>query len=56
MKLWKEDLLENIFKITQMIVGIYCQSRDMEDFRNLQGNLSSVTLKGNLMEIKVISI
>ena len=41
MELWKEDLLLDIFnlKITHGIFDIYCQSKDMTDFRNLHGKL-----------------
>ena len=39
MKLWKGDLLVNIFKFTQEIFSIYCQSKDMADSHNLQGKL-----------------
>ena len=47
MKLWKEDLLANIFKFAQGIFDIYCQlqSKDMTDFHNLQGKLVPVTLR-----------
>ena len=35
MKLWKGDLLVNIFKFTQDIFSIYSQSKDMADSHNL---------------------
>ena len=36
MKLCKKDLFVNIFKCTEGIFDIYCQSKDMADFHNLE--------------------
>ena len=44
MKLSKEDLMVNIFKCTQGIFDIYCQSKTIADFYNLEGKLKPLTL------------
>ena len=44
MKLCEEDLQVYIFKFKERNVDIYCQSRDMACFHNLQGKLELVTL------------
>ena len=43
MKLCKNDLLVNILKSSEGIFEIYCQSKDMADFVNLQDKLEPPT-------------
>ena len=45
----REDLLVNIFKFTEGIFYIYCQSKDMEDFLNLLDKFEPPNLKSFLM-------
>ena len=45
MKLYKEDLLVNIVKLTEMVFEIFCPSEDMADFLHLQGKLEPMTLR-----------
>ena len=44
MKLWKEELLVDMFKITEGIFHNCCQNKDIVDFQNLQDKLKSMTL------------
>ena len=41
MKLCKEDRLENILRSIEGVLDMYCQSKDITDFLNLQGKLES---------------
>ena len=41
----------NIFKSVGRILGIYCQSKDMEDFLNLQANLGTLDLNSQQSQL-----
>ena len=44
MKVWKDGVLVNIFNFAEGTFGIYCQSKDITDFHNLQGKLEPMSL------------
>ena len=44
MKVWKDGLLVNIFSFAEGTFDIYCQSKDITDFHNLQGKLEPMPL------------
>ena len=44
MKVFKEDLVVNIFKSIKVIFDIYCQSKNMTNFLNFQGELEPLSL------------
>ena len=50
MKLWKEDLLENIFKFTEGILLSSVFLRDMAYFDNLRGEQEPLTLRSKALK------
>ena len=44
MKVWKDGLLLNILNFAEGSFDIYCQSKDITEFHNLQGKLELMPL------------